>query len=88
MGDSVATELIARSVRGASSYDLNVSEFMTYIELLPEWFKGFESVTFCNGGMHIEHANFRVSQILLRIRGLGKLFSNMMVIKKFTECCE
>mmetsp|Transcript_5243 Transcript_5243/g.7360 ORF Transcript_5243/g.7360 Transcript_5243/m.7360 type:complete len:342 (-) Transcript_5243:493-1518(-) len=51
MGDSVATEILARRDK----------------ELLPSWAAKLLSVTFCNGGMHIEHSNFRISQVLLRI---------------------
>ncbi|MDP2437190.1 MAG: alpha/beta hydrolase [archaeon] len=59
MGDSVLTELATRQARG----------------LLPCWFKGAQSLTFTNGGMRIELASFRVSQILLQVPLLRDLLA-------------
>ncbi len=50
MGDSVATELVAREVNG----------------LLPAWFvDGFQSYTFTNGSMVIDLARLRITQRIL-----------------------
>ena len=50
MGDSVATELVARQVS----------------HLLPSWFsKGFKSFTFTNGSMVLELASLRITQKIL-----------------------
>ena len=63
MGDSVATELVARHVNGT----------------LPGWFSsGFQSFTFTNGSMVIEMAGLRATQKLLLTRfgpQLSKLFN-------------
>eukprot|EP01100_Stratorugosa_tubuloviscum_P003441 TRINITY_DN1838_c0_g3_i3.p1 TRINITY_DN1838_c0_g3~~TRINITY_DN1838_c0_g3_i3.p1 ORF type:complete len:232 (+),score=65.31 TRINITY_DN1838_c0_g3_i3:53-748(+) len=40
----------------------------------------FKSVTFTNGGMRIDLANFRITQILLRLPIIGKLISKFTVI--------
>jgi pimeloyl-ACP methyl ester carboxylesterase len=56
MGDSVATELVAREVEGS----------------LPYWFSyGFQSYTFTNGSMVLEFAELRVMQKLL-LTSVGK----------------
>ena len=56
MGDSVATELVARQVEGS----------------LPDWFSdGFQSYTFTNGSMVLEFAELRIMQKLL-LTSLGK----------------
>lgn len=59
MGDSVATELVAREVEGA----------------LPDWFfDGFQSYTFTNGSMVLEFAELRVMQKLL-LTSFGKFIT-------------
>ncbi len=53
MGDSVATELLARHEHG----------------LLPQWFsKGFKSITFTNGSMVLDLAQLRTTQKILLSR--------------------
>jgi len=60
MGDSVLTELVARSVQG----------------LLPGWFdSGLQSVTFTNGNMVMEKAALVPMQKLLRNHTLGPLLN-------------
>lgn len=62
MGDSVATELVAREVDSS----------------LPSWFSdGFVSYTFTNGSMVLELADLRVMQKLL-LGGFGKILSSLM----------
>ena len=61
MGDSVATELIAREVEGS----------------LPDWFStGFQSYTLTNGGMVLKLADLRIMQKLLLTR-FGPLLSKI-----------
>ncbi|MFN3199552.1 MAG: alpha/beta fold hydrolase [Bradymonadia bacterium] len=56
MGDSVATEIVARAVQG----------------LLPAWFDaGVQSLTLTNGNMVMEEAALVVMQVLLRNHTLG-----------------
>ena len=63
MGDSIATELLARSER----------------EVLPNWFNdGFQSYTFTNGGMVLEKAQLRITQKLLLTKWGGPLLSNFV----------
>ena len=61
MGDSVATELIAREVE----------------QSIPDWFSsGFKSYTFTNGSMVLEFAELRIMQKLL-LTSLGKFISTL-----------
>lgn len=61
MGDSVATELVAREVEKS----------------LPDWFsEGFQTYTFTNGSMVLEFAQLRLMQKLL-LTGLGKYISKL-----------
>lgn len=61
MGNSVATEMVAR-------YEQN---------LLPNWFSdGFQSVTFTNGSIVLELASLRIAQKILLSSG-GALFSKV-----------
>ena len=67
MGDSVATELIAREVEHS----------------LPEWFSpGFQSYTFTNGSMVLELAELRIIQKLLLTR-LGPFVSKLSTKRIF-----
>ncbi|MDA7501659.1 alpha/beta hydrolase [Chitinophagales bacterium] len=67
MGDSVATELLSRSEERS----------------LPAWFKdGFESITFTNGGMVLEHAQLRIAQKIL-LSGIGKYFAQLVSFSIF-----
>jgi pimeloyl-ACP methyl ester carboxylesterase len=69
MGDSVLTELVARHGRG----------------LLPGWFAGgFPSLTFTDGGMVMELARLRVSQVLLR-SPLGALLAPLSRYRVFAQ---
>jgi len=68
MGDSVATEILARRDRG----------------WIPAWFSDFDSITFCNGGMHIEHASFRISQVILRYGPFAKFYKKIANIWFFS----
>ncbi|MEL6250848.1 MAG: alpha/beta hydrolase [Bacteroidota bacterium] len=69
MGDSVATELVARHVAG----------------LLPAWFsKGFQSFTFTNGSMVLELAKLRVTQKILLGR-YGHLMSKLSTFRIFNQ---
>ncbi|MEL6659475.1 MAG: alpha/beta hydrolase [Bacteroidota bacterium] len=67
MGDSVATELIAREVEGA----------------LPDWFSaGFQSYTITNGSIVLELAQLRIIQKLLLTR-LGSTVSKLSSSRVF-----
>lgn len=69
MGDSVATELIARRVS----------------ELLPTWFSaGFNSFTLTNGSMVLELAQLRMTQKLL-LSGIGPLMSRFATYRTFRQ---
>lgn len=69
MGDSVATELVARHVNGT----------------LPGGFsEGFKSFTFTNGSMVLEHADFRIMQKLLLTRW-GPMFSRLSNFHTFRQ---
>lgn len=69
MGDSVATELVARQVQG----------------LLPGWLSGgFLSFTFTDGSMVMEHARLRVGQRLLRTR-LGPFLDRVSRLRVFAQ---
>ena len=61
MGDSVATELVAREIEKS----------------LPAWFsEGFKSYTFTNGSMVLELAELRIMQKLL-LTPMGSFFSKL-----------
>lgn len=62
MSDTILTEIVARYQRN----------------LLPSFLKEIVSVTFNNGGMHIEYSDFRISQIILKSRKLGKIFDEYL----------
>lgn len=69
MGDSVATELVAREVGG----------------LLPAWFDGgFASYTFTNGSMVLDLADLRITQKLLLSRA-GPLLSRLFNRRTFDQ---
>ncbi len=69
MGDSVATEVLARSES----------------DLLPAWFSdGLQSITFTNGSMVLDLADLRVTQKLLLSR-FGHLMKNMTTFKLFEQ---
>lgn len=69
MGDSVATELVARHVGGT----------------LPGWFSaGFQSFTFTNGSMVLELAELRITQKLL-LSGIGPLLSKLFNYRTFSQ---
>lgn len=69
MGDSVATELVARHVAG----------------ILPAWFsKGFQSFTFTNGSMVLELADLRITQKILLGR-YGHLMSKLTSFRIFNQ---
>ncbi len=62
MGDSVVTELVARSVQ----------------DILPAWFDaGLQSLTFTDGNMVMEKAALVPMQKLLRQKGLGPLLNKL-----------
>ena len=67
MGDSVATELIARNEEGQ----------------LPNWFSdGIQSATFTNGSMVLELAELRITQKLL-LSGSGAVLSKLTFFELF-----
>lgn len=69
MGDSVATELVARHVNG----------------LIPAWFsEGFQSFTFTNGSMVLDLAKLRITQKILLSR-YGHLMSKLTSFKIFNQ---
>jgi len=70
MGDSVATELVAREVEGS----------------LPDWWfcDGFQSYTFTNGSMVIAYADLRITQKIL-LTPFGKLFSQFIFYGLFKK---
>ncbi|MEM8887600.1 MAG: alpha/beta hydrolase [Bacteroidota bacterium] len=69
MGDSVATELVARHVAG----------------ILPAWFsKGFQSFTFTNGSMVLDLAKLRITQKILLGR-YGHLMSKLSTFRIFNQ---
>lgn len=69
MGDSVATEILARSENN----------------ILPGWFSdGLQSLTFTNGSMVLELAKLRVTQKLLLSR-FGPLMKNMTTFALFQQ---
>ena len=73
MGDSVLTELAARQVRNLLSTAFFASEGL------------IRSATFTNGGMRIELASFRLSQIVLQIpilRDYVSLLSNYWIFER------
>ena len=62
MGDSILTEVLIRR----------------HLNLLPDHFNTFfKSVTFTNGGMHLNLANLRFSQTLLNLPYIGPFFSSL-----------
>lgn len=69
MGDSVATELVARHVQ----------------DILPSWFSdGFQSFTFTNGSMVLGLADLRITQKLLLSRN-GKFFNKLTKYPMFRQ---
>jgi len=69
MGDSVATELVARHEN----------------QLLPEWFSdGFQSLTFTNGSMVLGLAKLRMTQKVL-LSNYGSILKNMTTFKIFKQ---
>lgn len=69
MGDSVATEIVARHVNG----------------LLPSWFEeGLLSTTFTNGSMVLDLADLRITQKLL-LSKYGHLMKGMVNYKLFKQ---
>ncbi len=70
MGDSVATELVAREVEDA----------------LPKWWfiDGFQSYTFTNGSMVIAYADLRITQKIL-LTSFGELFSQFIFYGLFQK---
>mmetsp|Transcript_18323 Transcript_18323/g.55033 ORF Transcript_18323/g.55033 Transcript_18323/m.55033 type:complete len:374 (+) Transcript_18323:40-1161(+) len=70
MGDSVGEELLVRADRGQLPAFLQPTESTHAAQVFP-------SVTFNNGGMHIELASLRVSQYLLRVPVFSRLFSHL-----------
>ena len=69
MGDSVATELVARQVQG----------------LLPAWFtSGFHSYTFTNGSMVLGLAKLRITQKIL-LSHWGKALSKFSTLGLFNQ---
>lgn len=69
MGDSIATEILARHENG----------------LLPVWFSdGLQSLTFTNGGMVLEFAKLRIGQKILLSR-YGSLFGHITSLSIFGQ---
>ena len=69
MGDSVATEILARHENG----------------LMPAWFSdGLQSLTFTNGSMVLELASLRITQKVL-LSSYGHLMKNLATFKLFNQ---
>lgn len=69
MGDSVATEIVARHENG----------------LMPSWFsEGLQSLTFTNGSMVLELADLRITQKIL-LSNWGHLLKNLTTFKLFNQ---
>ena len=69
MGDSVATEIVARHENG----------------LMPAWFsEGLQSLTFTNGSMVLELANLRITQKIL-LSNYGHLLRKVTTFKIFDQ---
>jgi len=69
MGDSVATEIVARHEN----------------ELMPAWFsEGLQSLTFTNGSMVLELADLRITQKIL-LSNYGHLLKNVVSFKIFNQ---
>lgn len=69
MGDSVATEIVARHENG----------------LMPSWFsEGLQSLTFTNGSMVLELAKLRITQKIL-LSSYGHLLKNLTTFKLFNQ---
>ena len=69
MGDSVATEIVARHENG----------------LIPAWFSdGLQSLTFTNGSMVLELADLRITQKIL-LSSYGHLMRNVTTFKIFNQ---
>lgn len=64
MGDSIVTEILSRRQRNMLPSQIS-NEF-------------FKSVTFTNGGMRYSLSNFRMSQSLLKMPGVGEVLSSLM----------
>lgn len=69
MGDSVATEIVARHEN----------------QLMPAWFsEGLQSLTFTNGSMVLELADLRITQKIL-LSSYGHLMKNVTTFKIFNQ---
>lgn len=69
MGDSVATEIVARHENG----------------IMPSWFsEGLQSLTFTNGSMVLELADLRITQKIL-LSKYGYLMRNVLSFKVFNQ---
>lgn len=69
MGDSVATEIVARHENG----------------LMPAWFSdGLQSLTFTNGSMVLDLADLRITQKIL-LSSYGHLLKNVVNFKLFNQ---
>ena len=69
MGDSVATEIVARHVN----------------DVMPAWFSdGLQSLTFTNGSMVLELADLRITQKIL-LSKYGHLMRNLLSFKLFDQ---
>ena len=69
MGDSIATEIVARYENG----------------IMPEWFsEGLQSLTFTNGSMVLELAELRITQKIL-LSKYGHLLKNITTYKLFKQ---
>lgn len=69
MGDSVATEIVARYEN----------------DIMPQWFsEGLQSLTFTNGSMVLELASLRITQKIL-LSSYGYVLKNMTTFKLFNQ---
>ena len=71
-GTSILTELLAREAEGKTKKTLSSS-----IKI--------QGIVLCNGSMHIEMANLRLMQRLLRIKYLGKLIAKLSSKKTLSK---
>jgi pimeloyl-ACP methyl ester carboxylesterase len=69
MGDSVATEIVARMAEGR----------------LYHGFTGLQSLTFTNGNMVMEHAKLRLTQVMLQKPFLGPLMGRLTNFRIFRQ---
>jgi pimeloyl-ACP methyl ester carboxylesterase len=93
LGDSICTEILARMHRkllpahyyssggggggGGASIGGGGAENGSGGGGMPNHYWPFPSVTFTNGGLHIELASFRISQVMLRMKGLSALLPHV-----------